>query len=137
MKPRLMIDFDGTLAEDKWPEMGELNPGAREAMIELSHHAELWVYTSRIAPFYMDEVTVKNHELEIAKLRQYLDQRGLGFMKIWDKPWKPMGAAYVDDKAIRYTRRPNAWKALTPRLKAICGEAIKDYEFGVTEAPDV
>lgn len=137
VKPRLMIDFDGTLAEDKWPEMGELNHGAQEAMVELSKCAELYVYTSRIAPFYMDEVTEKNYELEIRKLRQYLDTRGLGFMKIWDKPWKPMGVAYVDDKAVRYSGRKNAWKYLVPQLQARCEVAITDEMLGVEEAPDI
>jgi len=132
-----MIDFDGTLAEDAWPAMGNPNPGAVDAMKELSTVAELYVYTSRIAPVYMDEVTEKNYELEIRKLRMWLDDNSLGFMHIWDKPWKPMGVAYVDDKAVRYSGRRNAWRALTPQLMARCGEAIRDYEYGIEDAPDI
>lgn len=127
-KPVVAIDFDGTIVENAWPEVGEFRPGAVEALKEISKFAKIVVWTCRVAPAEPDGVTRRSPALvaiERQKVREKLDSAGLYDLEVWDhrdKPWKPSAAAYVDDKAIRYTKRRGSWKAIVQKLAAICDE---------------
>jgi predicted mannosyl-3-phosphoglycerate phosphatase (HAD superfamily) len=44
----IAIDFDGTIVEDKFPEIGEMMPGAAEVINELYHSGhKIIIWTSR------------------------------------------------------------------------------------------
>ena len=42
------IDFDGTIAENKFPEIGEIKPEAKEFILKLQERGDKWIlYTMR------------------------------------------------------------------------------------------
>jgi len=122
MTPRhtIVLDWDGTLVEAKWPEMGDWMPGAIAACLTL-HQAghKLVVSSARLSPY--DPWTSQKRpahfvEAEYQRVRAMLDTAGLTFVDIWRLHGKPGGDAYVDDKAERYYGRPGSWRALTEKL---------------------
>ena len=124
MKPRLCVDYDGTLVEHAWPTHGEWMPGAVAALRELKELYTVVVYTSRVAPLWTDEVTKRSEaavQMEYNEIRRRLDEEGLREIQIHDfrvKPWKPRGV-YVDDNAIHFAGRKDSWKNITIKLRAI------------------
>ena len=103
---RVVVDWDGTCVEQVWPEHGDWLPGAVEALHAfLNAGLEVYIYTTRLAPRQIDEVTqVKrtDRERERRIIREQLDAAGLEDVHIWRRPWKPGALAYVDDKAVRF-----------------------------------
>ena len=125
----VVLDWDGTLVPSAWPEQpSEFMPGAVEAVFRL-HQAgfKLMVHSARMNPY--DPWTSRQLDpAKVAREKQYirgtLDAKGLTFVDIWDKPGKPSGSAYVDDKGYRYTGTNGAWKAMANKLiLALDGEA--------------
>ena len=134
-KPSIVIDFDGTLVTNAWPQIGEWQPGAVNALQELTKHAHVIINTCRIAPMQPDGKTWRppaHVHFEINRIREMLDDQQLYTVEIWTKAWKPPGVAYVDDRAVRYAGRKGSWKALTPMLINKCAgyeEAAASLEF--------
>lgn len=122
-KPPLVIDWDDTLVRGAWPSHGDWNEGAVEALHALTKVAKVIVFTSRIAPVQPDGKTKRDPariQAEINHIRGKLDDEGLYTVEIHQDPWKPGAVAYVDDKAVRYPGRPGSWRAITPKLIAMC-----------------
>lgn len=118
------VDFDGTLVTNAWPDIGEWQPGAVEAMNRLHEKGiHLVVHTARIAPVdpWGERRLPSEVFAEIQDVRLKLDQAGLTFMPIHTDPWKPGATVYVDDKAERYTGRPGSWDKMVTKLLARCG----------------
>lgn len=115
----------------------EFMPGAVEAVFKL-HQAgfKLMVCSARMNPYdpwtstRLDPAKVEGEKRYI---RAALDAKGLTFVDIWDKPGKPSGSAYVDDKGYRYTGRPGSWRAMANTLiLALGGEAPLFPAFDLT-----
>lgn len=134
-KPNIVIDLDGTILEDSWPRLGDWMPGAKEALHELSKVSKVLVYTCRIAPVTPlgMERSPALVQAEINAIRELLDDAGLYTVEIHNKPWKPYGVAYVDNRAVRYSGTKNAWKRLTPQLLHSIGEYERALELGALE----
>ena len=115
MKPLIAVDYDGTLTENAWPHHGDWKPGALEALRELVKHARVTIFTVRIAPMELDEITERPVQLvqqEVNTIRQRLDDAGLREVTIWQKNYKPPAILFIDDRAIHFNDRPGAWKAI-------------------------
>lgn len=133
MKPLLALDWDGTLHGKKekgrwvsaWPENGEWIPGALEALTELTEHYRITIYTSRIAPVeHYDWTVVRSAaavRAEVEYIRERLDKAGFRNIMIHTEPFKPGAAYYVDDHAVHFNGRENAWRAIATRLLAAVG----------------
>jgi len=125
-RPRIMVDWDGTCVTNTWPEMStEWMPGAVRALHKLSEFADVVIYTARIGrgpegPF--PEKSDAEIQTQINYIRQMLDEAGLPWIEIWNKPWKPGAMAYVDDKAVHYTGHKRAWDDLVDKLAAMAGK---------------
>lgn len=134
-KPSIVIDLDGTLLENTWPQLGKWQSGAVEALHELVKHAHVIINTCRIAPMQPDGKTWRppaHVHMEINRIRELLDAENLYTIEIWTKAWKPPGVAYIDDRAVRYAGRKGSWKALLPTLINKCAgyeEAVASLEF--------
>lgn len=128
------LDLDGTLVENRWPELGAWMPGAKEAILTF-HKAgiKLVVFSARLNPY--DPWTSQPRdkaEVAIAKqgVRRLLDDAGFHFVDIWSSPGKPGASVYIDDRAERYHGRPGSWKALTQKVMLRLG--MEDPETPVT-----
>lgn len=131
-KPLIAVDFDGTCVENLWPAMGDWLPGAVDHLHKLTEFAILTIHTSRIAPMMPDGTTRRTQEavfMEVARIRNKLDEAGLRHVSIHTQPWKPGAVAYLDDKAVRFSGHgKGAWIAAYNRLAAICKEELIDYD---------
>jgi len=117
----VILDWDGTLVPAKWPEQPkEWMPGAVNAVFAM-HRAglKLVVHSARMNPYdpwtgkMIDPARVR---VEQQYIRDMLDREGMTFVDIWDRPGKPSGSAYVDDKGYRYTGTQRAWHAMANTL---------------------
>lgn len=120
------IDWDGCWVRNTFPEIGEPAPGAIEAMRELQEICNPIIFTCRVAPMEIDSFTPRPAALvqqEKQKITDVLESCGLYNIPIWDKPWKPLAAAYVDDKAVRYNGRSNGWDVALMQVKALLHKA--------------
>ena len=51
------IDFDGTIVENKFPEIGEIKPEAKEFILKLQERGDSWIlYTMREGIFLRDAI---------------------------------------------------------------------------------
>lgn len=103
---RIVVDLDGTLVQLAWPDLGWWLAGAREALQSwLDQGYEVVVFSTRLSDMEVDEITPRaysDHQFEIDRLRQLLDDEGLVDVKLWLEPYKPGGLVYIDDKAVRF-----------------------------------
>lgn len=101
----IAIDFDGTLARDRWPEIGELRPGAKKVINWLKKRGHtLILYTCREGVY-------------LAKAHIFLEKHGIKFDyynentegRIWEYGGdcrKISADLYIDDKALFF---PGWW----------------------------
>lgn len=69
-RPIVAIDFDGTIVEHAYPEIGPLMPGAAETIRWLHSWADIVVWTCR----YLQE--------DVNKAREFLEANGIPFDRI-------------------------------------------------------
>jgi hypothetical protein len=98
----LVIDFDGTIAEDKYPYIGKALPGAKEAIRKLKDAGyEIVIFSCR---------TTKNDgkpEAEVAEQKErmadWMRENDIPFDRIEDgRDGKPHCLYFVDNKALHY-----------------------------------
>ena len=117
----VILDWDGTMVPAEWPgQPTKFMPGAVEACHALSRAGvRLTVHSARMNPYdpWSGKLLPQG---EVARQKAYirytLDSQGLTYIDIWDKPGKPSGSAYVDDKGFRYSGTRGAWRAMTNTL---------------------
>jgi len=136
----IVLDWDGTCVEAKWPEMGDWMPGATAALRTM-HEAglKLLVFSARLNPY--DPFTMMRREpaevqAKYLEVRHKLDEAGLTFVDIWKLEGKPGGTVYVDDRAERYHGRPGSWKALAEKILLRCGKEISETPVFDQDVPD-
>jgi hypothetical protein len=116
------VDFDGTIVEHKYPEIGPAVPGAIETLREVQEiGADLILWTMRSGP-------------ELAAAVAWLDANGIKLFGVnrnpetdWSDSPKAYCHVYVDDAALgcplrkaTTTQRPMVdWQAVRPVLVAM------------------
>lgn len=96
---RVAVDWDGTVVEENWPGIGDWLPGAEAALVLLDVAGfEPVIHSLRFSPFDLDEVTPRDPQDQLDAVRAKLDASELGFVGLWDKPYKPPAAFYIDDR---------------------------------------
>lgn len=125
-KRTVVLDLDGTIVENRWPELGSLMPGAAEEIPKL-HKAgiALVLQSCRLSPVNPFTGTLNDPEVterEIEKVRSMLDRSGLGFVRIWTGPGKAGGWRYVDDRGVYYPGTAGGWKRVVQKLLLAAGE---------------
>jgi histidinol phosphatase-like enzyme len=100
--PTAAIDFDGTIVEHAWPNIGKLKPGAKTAVARLKDAGfHILIFTCRANP----PDGGKFDDPDATKLKdmvRFLKEHDIPFDDVWTGAGKPFATAYVDDKAIRY-----------------------------------
>lgn len=125
----ICVDFDGTLVDHCYPEIGEPVPGAIPWLIKLQDYgAKLILFTMRSDS--------GPHGPVLAGAVEYLEKNGINLYGInhnpdqdsWTSSPKAYGHAYVDDAAVgcpllhpRGFKRPCVdWAEVGPLLLRIC-----------------
>jgi hypothetical protein len=129
----IAVDWDGTLVEGKWPEMGNWLPGAIDALKEFHRRGfKVMVFSVRLSPYWLDgtlrpEADVKK---SIQEVRDMLDEAGLPYVGIWQKSGKPPFSRLIDDKAIAFPSTPsrNTWRRITEKVLVSLGAESPLYE---------
>lgn len=103
---RIVVDWDGTCVENKYPAEVPLLEGAADALHSfLAQGYEVVIFSCRLSHVEMDEVTPLPEDWiqrEREYIRRTLDEAGLQAVYIWDAPWKPSAVLYIDDKGLRF-----------------------------------
>lgn len=108
-RKKIAVDFDGTITDDVFPDVGNPKEGVIEALQTLSKAGfEIIVHTCRTGSYFKDVLDDDQFE----RVRDYMEYYNMPFDKIW-VPNKPIASAYIDDKAIRYK---NNWAEITNSL---------------------
>jgi len=109
MKPTIIIDFDGTVVDHKFPDIGKLKPGVKEAFETLSRRYRIIVSSCRNNP------TLSSHSLYLNKMVAFLKEEGLMQYCTVDMGTrgKPIAVAYIDDRGIEFK---DNWPQITRRL---------------------
>ena len=91
-KKHVAIDWDGTLVEHKWPEMGEWLPGAVDFVKALQKRGFKVVIHSCRAGYLKGNT----------EIRERLNAAGLKDVTLHTEPGKPLAVAYVDDRGVHF-----------------------------------
>jgi hypothetical protein len=115
--PTVAVDFDGTLASgNNFPDIGEPNPEAREAMEYLREAGyRIIIWTCRTCHWHYDQFggdpaqpTLERHT--VLQMIEWLHAHKIPYDEIDDgSKGKVMADFYIDDKSLRYVPGPDGW----------------------------
>jgi hypothetical protein len=119
---KIVVDWDGTVAEDSWPKLGDWMPGAVDALHELTEFAVVEIDSCRLNPYEkgMDGVQLRPPHVTaaaIADVRRMLDGQGLHSVRIHTTLGKPPADYYIDNKGVFYPGRTKSWEKVVEKIK--------------------
>jgi predicted mannosyl-3-phosphoglycerate phosphatase (HAD superfamily) len=96
----ICIDFDGTIVDHKYPEIGSLKKGAREVINELFQKHEIVIFTCRS--------NSNSSKDDLHKAKKFLEMNGILFDEINENAsdvtfgcWPKLYAdIYIDDRSL-------------------------------------
>ena len=102
----LVIDFDGTIAVDSYPDIGDPELGVKKAFEQLKEAGfEIVIFTCRLNKRDgRSSREIEKHEIPYDKIDRGHDG-------------KPFGVAMIDNKAMHYGGKDD-WESITKRLLA-------------------
>lgn len=105
----IAVDFDGTLVEDKWPEIGRPNKNMFEFLkyLQKEHNVKLILWTSRTDSHLIDAVEFCNEQgMRFDAINENIpevrDFTGRDTRKVY-------ADLYIDDRAVHETQSPVYW----------------------------
>ena len=114
----IVIDFDGTICEHCYPEIGPPTMGVHEALQAFKDMGlRIIIHSVRTASYWRDRT---DHDpyydpvRHIDLIRQFMADNELPYDEICLAD-KPIAVAYIDDRAHRFEQN---WYELTQRLRA-------------------
>lgn len=116
MKPVICIDFDGTLCDHEYPNIGKIKAGAKEALASFRKMGfHILIYSCRTCHWNYDifggdpsQSTLERKHVK--EMIAFLDENGLEYDEVDDgSKGKPLASLYIDDKALRFT---DNWKQI-------------------------
>lgn len=111
-----IIDFDGTLCEFQFPNVGPIKPNVKEALETLKKTGyTIKIHSCRTATYWgrPDE-----RILHIESILNFMYKHHLVFDELITDPLmnKPIADVYIDDRAIRYE---NNWLEIANKLSGV------------------
>ena len=111
MKPTISVDFDGTICEHKFPSIGPLKPGAKEALQKLSKKYTIVISSCRGSKLFNRRFKDNPY---IEEMREFLVKNGIPFDRIdMGDEGKVVAIHYIDDRAIDFK---NNWDDIVKEL---------------------
>lgn len=107
-----VIDFDGTIAYDSYPNIGELIPGAKETILkikELGGEIAIWTCRSGESAINAKNFLIENNipfDYFNKPFKHYMDLYGEGK----DNTRKIYGDIYIDDKSLHFGGKAVDWE---------------------------
>lgn len=129
----IAVDWDDTLVEGKWPEMGNWKPGAIDALKRFHREGYIvMVFSVRLSPYWLDGALRPEEDVRksVQEVRDMLDEAGLPFIGIWQKAGKPPFSRLIDDKAITFPKpgSSRSWERITEKVLVSLGAENPLYE---------
>ena len=95
-KTPIVIDFDGTICEHKFPDIGEPTPRVKEALETLKNAGlQIIIHTCRTASYWKG--LIPNNQPKINE--GFMKYHKLPYDTLWI-PDKPIDVAYINDKVV-------------------------------------
>jgi hypothetical protein len=129
----VVIDWDGTLVENRWPQMGGWLPGAVDAIKRFQQEGyKVLIFSARLSPYWLDgsKRPAEAVATSVKEVRTMLDEAGLPTVGIWTKPGKPPFSKFIDDKAVAFPSTPtkHTWRRITEKVLVSLGAEDPLYE---------
>lgn len=105
MNKRIIIDFDGTICDFKFPDCGPPEPGVKEALLELSDMGfEIAIHSCRTGIYWKDTVDIDKRTHHIKTIINYMKEHDLYYdVLLTDLNMdKPFAEFYIDDRGVSY-----------------------------------
>lgn len=135
------IDFDGTIAYDAYPNVGELIPGAKETMLKIKElGGEIAIWTCRTDQWAQDAKDfLDKNDIPYDYFNQPFDHH----VNIYggDNSRKIYADCYIDDRSVQFGCQPVDWEFVKDTIfkyeewqigdRVICIKPIdRNYEIG-------
>lgn len=125
----ICVDFDGTIVEHRFPEIGPIYPGAKEALQKLSEKYTIVISSCRASALFRklnpESAIPDQHPPDgrdyVKEMEDFLVKNEIPFDRI-DRgdEGKVVAVAYIDDRAVHFNPRERPWPVIA--------EAILDPE---------
>ncbi len=108
----VVIDFDGTICEFRFPDVGPPTPGVKEALEEIRKMGlKIIIHSCRTASYWADRETKIHADI----IKAFMKKHNLPYDKIW-KDDKPVAIAYIDDRAVEFR---GDWSTVISKVKKL------------------
>lgn len=112
----IVIDFDGTIAPNNFPEFSEPYKGTKKALEELKRLGfKIVIHTSRTAGYWFREKNkIPRLDKQLELLKEYFNKYELPYDYFWLAD-KPIATYYIDDRAL--TLKNGNWQKVIKKIK--------------------
>jgi len=109
----VILDFDGTIVDFKYPDIGDLKPGAKEVIQQLKDMGYIIkIFSCRTSTELNPELYKRvKHKMGMI---EFLDKHEIPYDEIITDSNKPIATFYIDDRAIEYN---NDWNEVIDKIK--------------------
>lgn len=116
MKRDICVDFDGTIVDFEYPNIGKAKPGVKEALTRLRKLGyNVIIFSCRTSKYYPESFPPARNKVLVAEMKWFLDEAGIPYDDIDDgSKGKPFADFYIDDKAVEYR---NNWPEIVARIE--------------------
>jgi hypothetical protein len=124
----IAVDFDGTIAEHRFPEIGDLKKGVVEGLKALQEMGfYILIYSCRTCKWFPEAFNPDNEVLDmnrkcIRDMVEFLDKHGVPYNEIDDgTKGKPLCDLYIDDKGLRFDDQVINWCVIPMLVEQMFG----------------
>ncbi len=128
-EPTIVVDFDGTICDFEFPEMGKPKKGVRESLEKLQKKGyKIVIHSVRTSRCWEDhkESNDNTQEKAIEDIQNYMNENKIPYDYIYT-PDKPLATYYIDDRAVWFNDDlTNNWKEIARCIPEASGSQIQN-----------